>query len=366
MDDDAAAAPSGGSERRSSRDADRGESSPPGAAASGGGVTTHERSEAAPRRGGRVGEVAHRPGGAGGQPSAGVGSRPRGTDGQRSDGQRSDAQRGGAGSARSARTDRPRGLDRPRIVEPELPDEVTGHELDRDVRHDLSTLSRDNAEAVARHLVMAGLLLQDDPERAHEHALAAQRRAGRVGVVREAAGLTAYAAGRHDEALRELRAARRLTGSPVHLPVMADCERGLGRPERAIALAESPEAAQLDAEGLAELRIVVSGARLDMGQPDAAVVALQGPDLAPRRPAPWHARTFTAYADALRAAGRGEEALLWDRRALAVDPRGASGARPPAPPDGSGAEVTVYDVTEPTDDSDGTGRPGVTRPTGAP
>ena len=128
----------------------------------------------------------------------------------------------------------------------------------------------------------------------------------------DVAPIVAAVRARGDAALRELRAARRLTGSPVHLPVMADCERGLGRPERAIALAQSPEAEQLDAEGRAELRIVVSGARLDLGQPDAAVIALQGPDLSPTRPEPWHARTFTAYADALRAAGRDGEAQAWE------------------------------------------------------
>lgn len=352
MDD--AAAPTGGAPQhdpRGAHDGDRARGRAPRAAGQRGGPTGGPRG-AGGRRDQRTGA------------SEGPGdSAPGGQRASAPAGQRRGApvpQRGGAGTSRA---DRPRGLDRPRIVEPELPDEVTGRELDRDVRGDLSTLSKDNADAVARHLVMAGLLLQDDPERAHEHALAAQRRAGRVGVVREAAGLTAYAAGRHDEALRELRAARRLTGSAVHLPVMADCERGLGRPERAIALAQSPEAEQLDAEGRAELRIVVSGARLDLGQPDAAVIALQGPDLSPTRPEPWHARTFTAYADALRAAGRDGEAQAWERRALAVDPRGASGARPPASgaPGGGGGvdaaahpallEVTVYDVADDIDDA---------------
>jgi tetratricopeptide (TPR) repeat protein len=229
------------------------------------------------------------------------------------------------------------------------------------VRKDLMTLSKDNAEVVARHLVMAGRLLESAPELAHAHAAAAAQRAGRIGVVREAAGLAAYAVGRHDEALRELRTARRLTGSVEHLPVMADAERGLGRPDRALALAASPEVAQLDPQGQAEMRIVASGARLDLGQVDAAVVALQGPELTAARPEPWHARTYSAYADALRAAGREQEAQAWARRARAVDPDRVSGAHPPAADDTDAEdEVVVYDVAEePGDGADGAdGDPG--------
>lgn len=231
---------------------------------------------------------------------------------------------------------------------------MTPQELDRDVRRDLLTLSKEGAEVVARHLVMAGRLLEDDPELAHRHALAAQRRAGRIGSVREAAGLTAYATGRHDEALRELRAARRLTGSVVHLPLMADAERGLVRPERALALAASAEVGQLDEQGRAEMRIVAAGARTDLGQPDAAVVALQGPVLEAVRPQPWHARTFVAYADALRAVGRGEEAAGWERRADVADPDRASGARPR--PDSSGLDLDDVVVVDVVGDDEGAER----------
>ncbi len=92
---------------------------------------------------------------------------------------------------------------------------------------------------------MAAQLLDEDPELAYAHAQAAQRRAGRVGLVREALGIAAYQVGHYEEALRELRTARRLTGSSEHLAVMADCERGLGRPERALDLAASDEAKTL-------------------------------------------------------------------------------------------------------------------------
>nr|WP_230323213.1 hypothetical protein [Cellulomonas hominis] len=190
---------------------------------------------------------------------------------------------------------------------PEIPEDVEFSMLDRDVRARLRTLSKDNAWAVGRHLVMAGRLIDEDPELAYEHAQAAVRHGGRVDVVREAAGLAAYRTGRFAEALRELRTVRRLNGSSEHLAVMADCERGLGRPERAIALAASPEAEDLDTTTRVELAMVVSGARLDMGDPDAAIAALAGIGSGPVRTL-LAARVAQARADALRAAGRAAEA----------------------------------------------------------
>ena len=179
-------------------------------------------------------------------------------------------------------------------------------DLDRAARGRLRTLERDNADAVARHLVMAGRLLDEDPELSYAHAQEAVRRAGRVDVVREAAAITAYRTGRYAEALRELRTARRLNGSNEHVPLMADCERGLGRPERALALAEEHGAA-LTPESRVELAIVVSGARLDMAQPEAALAALGAAfvrDAVP--PLAW--RVAEARAEALRACGRTAEA----------------------------------------------------------
>ncbi|QTE31382.1 hypothetical protein J4E96_07085 [Pengzhenrongella sicca] len=153
-------------------------------------------------------------------------------------------------------------------------------DLDRAVRARLRTLSKENADGVGQHLVMAGRLLDTFPEQAYEHAQAAVRRAGRVDVVREAAGLAAYRTGRYAEALRELRTVRRLNGSSEHLAIMADCERGLGRPERALALAASPEAEGLEADAAIELAIVVSGARLDLAEPEAAYAVLADSALA--------------------------------------------------------------------------------------
>lgn len=174
---------------------------------------------------------------------------------------------------------------------------------------------------------MAGRLSEEEPEQAYKHARAARRLASRVGIVREAAGIAAYQTGEWAEALAELRAARRLgAGDDSYLPVMADCERGMGRPERALDVIKSPEADRLDPMGRVELRIVESGVRRDLGQYDAAVVTLQIPELRDRRLRPWSARLFYAYADALAEAGREEEASDWFARAAAADRDGETDA----------------------------------------
>jgi hypothetical protein len=161
---------------------------------------------------------------------------------------------------------------------------------------------------VARHLVAAGELLEDDPETALAHARFARHRASRVAVVREACGLAAYHAGEWAEALSELRASRRMGGAP-HVPVMADAERALGRPERALEIARSPESADLPRDEAMELLIVTSGARRDLGEHAAAVVGLQVPELDVRREDPWTPRLFYAYGEALVAAGRRDDAV---------------------------------------------------------
>ncbi|MEV7649762.1 hypothetical protein [Arthrobacter sp. NPDC089319] len=208
-------------------------------------------------------------------------------------------------------------MDRPRS--PEIDEDVSGSELDRVTRAQLRTLESKNAEWVAKHLVMAGRLLDEDPELAFQHALAASRRGGRMAPVREAVGLTAYAAGHYGEALREFRTFRRISGSNEHLPIMADCERGLGRPDRALELTRSEDAESLDTAGKVELAIVASGARTDLQQFDAAVAALEIPQLDRNRAFSYSPRLFRAYADALDAASRGDEAQQWRRQAAVAE-----------------------------------------------
>jgi hypothetical protein len=166
---------------------------------------------------------------------------------------------------------------------------------------------------------MAGRLLDEDAELAFQHALAASRRGGRLAAVREAVGLTAYAAGHYGEALREFRTYRRISGSNEHLPVMADCERGLGRPDRALDIARSEDVQTLDTAGKVEMAIVTSGARADLGETEAAVAALEIPQLDMNRAFSFSPRLFRAYADALLAVGRTAEAETWQGQAAAAE-----------------------------------------------
>jgi hypothetical protein len=213
--------------------------------------------------------------------------------------------------------------DRPRHDDPEIPEDVTANLLDKVARAELKTLSKDNADWVARHLVMAGRLIDEDPVLAHKHALAAGRRAGRIAVVRESAGITAYALGEFELALRELRTYRRISGRDDQLPLMVDSERGIGRPEKALELGRSVPRATLDVSVQVALAIAMSGARLDLGQPEAALTELQIPQLDPERAFVWSPALFDAYATVLEDLGRDEEAEQWwqrsDRATIALE-----------------------------------------------
>jgi tetratricopeptide (TPR) repeat protein len=117
-----------------------------------------------------------------------------------------------------------------------------------------------------------------------------------------------------------------MTGRDDYLPIMADCERALGRLDRALALVREGSTAHLDRATQIELRIVESGIRRDQGLSDAAVLALQVPELTSGRLRPWSARLFYAYADALLAAGRADEARDAFARAAEADPDGETDA----------------------------------------
>ncbi|MEU8826256.1 hypothetical protein [Streptomyces sp. NPDC048636] len=194
------------------------------------------------------------------------------------------------------------------------------------MRQELMSLPKTLADDVAKNLVMVAKLLDTEPEQAYEYARVALRLASRVAAVREAAGFASYAVGKYAEALAEFRAARRMTGNSELWPVMADCERGMGRPERALAMAGEPEVQKLDRAGQVEMRLVAAGARRDMGQAEAAVVTLQSQELASHSVQPWTARLRYAYADALLAVGREAEAREWFAKALEADQGGTTDA----------------------------------------
>jgi tetratricopeptide (TPR) repeat protein len=224
------------------------------------------------------------------------------------------------------RTRRPAQKPRPGLVrrenEPAIPEGVDTRSLHVAVRAELRGLPKDLAEIVGAHLVVAGRLVDEDPELAYAHAEAARRRAARLPIVREAAAETAYAAGRYDVALSEFRALRRMTGTHDYLPVMADCERALGRPHHALRLAREADRVGLDPALRIEMIIVEAGARRDLGQDQEALrileraVAVVRPDGVPALAV---ARLRYAYADALLHAGKESEARQWFAAAAKLD-----------------------------------------------
>ncbi|WP_052091680.1 tetratricopeptide repeat protein [Modestobacter caceresii] len=227
-------------------------------------------------------------------------------------------------------------------------------DLDQSVRSALRGLDSRNADTVARHLVAAGGLLDDEPELALEHARAARDRASRIAAVREAVGVAAYHAGDYAEAARELRAYARMSGDDSYRAVLADCERALERPENALRLVQEALATQPGDEELVELRLVEAGARQDLGETAAAALVLEA--ALGGRPTPatlgnpdlGQLRLATAYAELLDARGEEELAGEWFAAIAAADPDDLTGvAALFADEDGDEDEAT--DETEATD-----------------
>lgn len=210
--------------------------------------------------------------------------------------------------------------DRPRHDDPPIPEEITARDLNGPARNELKTLSKENADQVARHLAMAARLIDDDPALAHRHALAASRRAGRIAIVRETVAITAYATEDYALALRELRTYRRISGKDDQIALIVDSERGVGRPDRALEVGRSVDRSTLPVPVRVELAIAMSGARLDLGETERALTELDIPELDPDRAFEWSPALFAARAAVLEELGRTDEADLWQRRAeIAAD-----------------------------------------------
>jgi hypothetical protein len=231
---------------------------------------------------------------------------------------------------------------------PPIPEGVKPADLDRVARNELKTLDKENAEGVANHLVMAAKLIDDDPALAHQHAISAARRAGRIGVVRETLAITAYATGDYALALRELRTYRRITGRDDQLPMMVDSERALNRPDKALELGRSVPRNSLPVPVQVEVAIAMSGARLDLGQLDAALAELEIPQLNPTTVFSYSPNLFAAYATVLEDLGRQTDADLWWGYAdTAVD------ALDDADPSNDPTLHTITITEDGEDDSDG-------------
>ena len=272
------------------------------------------------------------------------GRRPSGRDGQRRewDEARGGRDRSRAGAGRVRRGDGQRRDSRPpqraRVPEPPVPEDVKPQDLEASARRELRALGRANAENVARHLIMLQRLLDSDPELAHQHARYAASHAGRVAVVRESAGIAAYLSGHYQEALRDIRAARRLSGLDLHRAIEADCERALGNLDRALKAAQGADPAQLDDQEEAEIAMVVSGVRHEMGQTELGLVVIEEAILMFRGDRETLRRLHSVRADRLEELGRVEEAE-------AVRVRIGEG-----PQEDEEEDVEVYDVVQEADE----------------
>jgi len=194
------------------------------------------------------------------------------------------------------------------------------------VREELATLGGGLPDKVGRLLAAAREVLEEDPETAFSYAQRARSMAPRSSAAREAMGISAYWCGDYATAKRELLAARRMSGLDQLLPLIADCERGLGHPERAVEIGATPGAHALRGDEAAEMLLVVAGARIDLGQAGAAVSLLAAAAERARADQPWALRLTYGYAAALEAAGESDRAATWFARAAELDPNGETDA----------------------------------------
>nr|WP_127819926.1 hypothetical protein [Microbacterium sp. CPCC 204701] len=193
---------------------------------------------------------------------------------------------------------------------------------------------------------MASQLIDEDPELAHLHAISASRRAGRIAVVRETLAITAYATGDYALAVRELRTYRRISGKDDQIALLVDSERGVGRPDRALEAGRAVDRSTLETPVRVELAIAMSGARLDQGDPERALLELDIPELDPDRAYEWSPALFAAHATVLEELGRDDEAAQWRQRAIV-----AADALDAASGHGDLETVIVEEVEEEHDES---------------
>ncbi len=206
------------------------------------------------------------------------------------------------------------------MTTPEVPLEITGKELPGELKSELRTLPEGLATFVAKHMVAASIALDEDPELALQHALAAKTgSATRIAAVREIVGVSAYGVGDYATALSELQAAKRISGQVELLPLIADCYRGLGKPEKAIEILQSPEAAKLKVEEYSELVLVAAGARKDQGNLEAAMALVKNNVMITGKPEFSALRLRYFYAECALDKGDKATALEWFKKCLPLD-----------------------------------------------
>ena len=214
------------------------------------------------------------------------------------------------------------------MQEVELPEDITGSELPAEIKAELRTLPEGLAKFVSKHLVAAGRFIDSNPELALQHAKAANvAAASRLAIIREAVGVAAYRCGDYKFALAELKAARRISGKPDCLSLIADCERGLGRPEKAIEVLNEKDISKMDKVDFHELMITVVGARKDLGQKDAGLALAKIPEFSSGIPAESVAKLRFVYAQTLLDLNRAAEAQIWFQKTIELDPENITGAK---------------------------------------
>ena len=221
-----------------------------------------------------------------------------------------------------ARSDRsPRGFDdrpeRDTSNDLEWPEEIFDLELEPEVLKDLEAFGG-RTETLAKHLLSVQVLAESDPEEAYQHAARVRDRVSRSGLARHTACIAAYRTGRFKEAIKEESAYRRINGKFDLVPIAADSERGLGRPQRALAMVAEYEGEKLDSDTRTELLIVGGGARRDLGDDEAARVLFQKAVRAAHSPMAM-ARSRYALGELLASTGDVEQAKKWLQSAVDVD-----------------------------------------------
>lgn len=195
--------------------------------------------------------------------------------------------------------------------EPDLPTGYDEAGLPTPLRAELRGLNKTLAARVGGHLRAVGELVDSDPQLALRHALVARRLASRLPVVREVTAETAYAAEEYEIALTEYRAIHRMSGDDDYLPVIADCERAVGKHQAALRTLRQARESKLSVAQQVEVILVEAGVRDDLGQNQEAMRLLKDAISSGRGGRPGQARLRYSYANLLAAAGRTDAAREW-------------------------------------------------------
>lgn len=231
-----------------------------------------------------------------------------------------------------------------------MPKGLTWSMLSSDDKLRLRGLSKEHAENIGLHILAAYQLEQTDPAAALEHAEWVSRQASRLDIARETLAFVAYRQGKYKLAEREFRTAYRMNGEKDYLPFIADCERGLGKPDEAIRIALSPECKDLTGETKFEMMLVFAGAYADKGDYAQALRVVRTLRKVRNLPGEYRMRAVQAEQNFLDEAGDEKESQALDREAQTLED---SFAIPDAQDDGSEVlqDTDMENLTSEDDDN---------------